>query len=296
MSQVGPSLSLPLAALGDDELLQEIRQLLGASRRVESQLVAHLAEADARRLYAREAFPSMFAYCTDALRLSEAEAYLRISVARASREHPVLLEMLADGRLYLSGIAKLAPHLTLTNRDSLLARAVHKSKREVEELIADLAPQPAVPATFRKLPAASPRGATRLRPLATASAQSDEFELRPDGVDVLSATRPPVVAPLGRERYRVQFTASAGLRDKLERLKTLLRHRHITPLTPCTGRRPAHRPRARREPLRLRERLRPAMCRRRGSRIPPSASVRDGRHPRPDQRPPPLPDAQRLAG
>ena len=54
----------------------------------------------------------MFAYCTGALHLSEGEAYLRIAVARASREHPMLLAMLGDGRLHLSGIALLAPHLT----------------------------------------------------------------------------------------------------------------------------------------------------------------------------------------
>ena len=73
-----------------------------------------------RRLYAREASPSMFAYCTEVLHLSEAEAYLRIAAARAAREHPLLLTMLADGRLHLTAIAKLAPHLTLENREDLL--------------------------------------------------------------------------------------------------------------------------------------------------------------------------------
>ncbi len=87
-----------LTSLSDEELVRRLRELLGQSRRVEADLVAHIGEMDARRLYAREAAPSMFAYCTEVLHLSEAEAYLRITVARASREHPVLLEMLADGR------------------------------------------------------------------------------------------------------------------------------------------------------------------------------------------------------
>ena len=40
-----------------------------------------------------QAYPgaTMFAYCTERLHLSEAEAYLRIAAARASREHPILL-------------------------------------------------------------------------------------------------------------------------------------------------------------------------------------------------------------
>ena len=104
--------SRPLASVPDDVLLRRLAEILGQSRRVEADLIAHIAEVDERRLYAREAFPSMFAYCTEALHLSEGEAYLRIAVARASREHPMLLPMLADGRLHLSGIALLAPHLT----------------------------------------------------------------------------------------------------------------------------------------------------------------------------------------
>jgi len=66
----------PLAALSDDDLLRRLAEILAPSRRVETDLVLHIAEVDERRLYAREAFPSMFAYCTQALHLSESEAYL----------------------------------------------------------------------------------------------------------------------------------------------------------------------------------------------------------------------------
>ena len=94
----------------------------------------------------------MHKYCTDVLHLSDAEAYLRIAAARASRRHPVLLTMLDDGRLHLSGIAVLAPHLTDTNCEELLARATHKSKRELLVLVAEIAPKPDVPPSIRKLP------------------------------------------------------------------------------------------------------------------------------------------------
>jgi hypothetical protein len=145
----------PLASLPDDELLRLLAELLGHSRRCESNLVAHIGEVDERGVYSREAVPSMFAYCVEVLHLSGAEAYLRIAAARAAREHPVLLEMLGDGRLHLSGIAKLAPILTVENRDALLSRAVHKSKRQIEELVAELAPRPDVPALMRRLPSRS---------------------------------------------------------------------------------------------------------------------------------------------
>ena len=102
----------PLRSVTDDDLLRRLLEPLQQSRRLESELVAHIAEVDKRRLYAREAASSMFSYCTEVRHLSEAEAYLRIAVSRASRQHTVLLTMLADGRLHLTGIAKLAPHLT----------------------------------------------------------------------------------------------------------------------------------------------------------------------------------------
>ena len=88
--------------VSDDELLRRLSELLQKSRRVEAELVAHIGEVDARRLYAREAAPSMFVYCTERLNLSEHEAYLRIGVARAARRHPMLLDILAEGRLPLS--------------------------------------------------------------------------------------------------------------------------------------------------------------------------------------------------
>ena len=236
----------PLATIPDDELLRRLADLLRASRRVESELVAHIAEVDERRLYAREAAPSMFAYCTEVLHLSEAEAYLRIAVARASRAHPVLLSLLADGSLHLTGIALLAPHLTPESRDALLRRAVHRSKRQIEELIAELAPRPDAPAVIRRLPDRRDSGpavellrAKRPEPglqegfdvspdrVAGSEPRPDPFgrdasQLRPDGVGRV-ASEVASIQPLGLARYKVQFTASASLRAKLERLRAMMR-------------------------------------------------------------------------
>jgi hypothetical protein len=204
-------------SLSDDQLLGRLSELLQSSRRVEAELVVHIGEVDDRRLFAREGWPSMFAYCTEALHLSEHEAYLRITVARAAREHPVLLTMLANGQLHLSGIAKLLPHLTRENRDLLLPQAAYKSKRQIEELVAQRAPQSDVPTLIRKLPA------RRTEPCAGVPA--DGLALGPDRVAAAAVAppqRPAVMAPLAPARYKVQFTASAAFHDKLQRLKALM--------------------------------------------------------------------------
>jgi hypothetical protein len=248
-----------LKSIPDDELLRRLSDLLHSSRRVEADLIAHIGEVDERRLFARDAAPSMFAWCTEVLHLSEAEAYLRISVARASREHPMLLDLLREGRLHLSGIARLAPHLTRENRQRLLERAAWKSKRQIQELIAEVSPRPDVPALMRKLPERRARGEQASgRALGSDLARSSR-ELHPDGagaelvpervggggserrleqvgaaatelcpepVEVprtASPARPARLEPLSPARYKVQFTASAELHDKLERLRALLR-------------------------------------------------------------------------
>ena len=204
---------LQLKSISDDDLLRRLSKLLRQSRRVESELVAHIGEVDSRRLFAGEACPSMFAYCTDVLHLSEHEAYLRIAVGRASREYPDILVMLEDGRLHLSGIAKLAPHMTEANRESLLARAAYKSKRQIEELVAEISPEPDVPTLIRKLPE------RREKPMPRPSA-----ELGPDQVASPKPKGLRPVEPLAPARYKVQFTASSELHAKLERVRALMPH------------------------------------------------------------------------
>jgi len=242
-----------VGSLSDDELLRRVSELLGQSRRTLVDLIAHIGEVDARRLFAREATPSMFAWCTERLHLSEHEAFLRIAVARASRRYPVLLEMLRDGRLHLSGIARLAPHLTPDNLEAVLKRATHKSKREIEELIAELAPRPEAASVVRRVsepgtkqsqaPAAQlvpervAGGPAEIGVEAAPSCGGDSGagaanaparllvpERVPDQVaPALRAGPVALVEPVAPARFRVHVTVSAELRDKLERLKALMR-------------------------------------------------------------------------
>jgi hypothetical protein len=144
----------------------------------------------------------------------------------------VLLAMLRDGRLHLSGIAMLAPLLTRENRDALLARATHRSKRQIQELVAELSPRPDAPSLMRKLPQKRQTPAPGA-PLGQDPGRLAALELVPDrvGAPATASTpappsapsRPAIVVPLSPTRYQVQFTASAELRDKLERLSALMR-------------------------------------------------------------------------
>jgi hypothetical protein len=198
--------------LGDEELLDRLRKLVVRSNATEAELIAHLAEVDERRLYLPRR-TSLWDFCLLDLGFSENVAANRIAVARESRQFPRMLEMLRQGRIHLSGLRMLYGHLTTEGSEELLAEAVGKTKRQIEELLARRYPKPAVPDRIRKLPSAAVSASTSV----------------PEPAPLLSleAPAPPpraVVAPLSAEAYRVQFTASPELRDKIRQAQELLRH------------------------------------------------------------------------
>jgi hypothetical protein len=115
-------------------------------------LLAAIAEIDERRLWAEHACPSMFALCVERFHMSESTAVNRIWAARTVRRFPVILEMLGRGELHLSGIRKLAKHLSEENHRTLLDRAKHKTSHEIERLEAVNARGPAGPPASRPGP------------------------------------------------------------------------------------------------------------------------------------------------
>src|SRR5207244_12733399 len=131
-----------IASLSNDELLAATRDLVRRSCSVEAELLVHLGEIDERKLYLDRAFSSMFTFCTRELGFSEGAAYNRILVARAARKLPALIDSIRTGRVHLAGLRLLAPHLTQENQEHLLAKAAGRTKDEIAELVAALAPRP----------------------------------------------------------------------------------------------------------------------------------------------------------
>ena len=240
MVERGMNINNPLdaaAALSDTELLSTVKRLAANERHATVQLVAHLAAVDARRLYLGEGCSSLFIYCTQVLHLSEHAAYARIEAARAARRFPMLLDAIAIGALHLTAVTLIAPHLTPDNADRVIAAATHKTKREVEELVAALRPQPPVPSSVRKLPQTTQSHSRHTagvhaeipgshseadipRAAALVVEASGAGEVRP------SAQREPhaAIRPLAPEQYLVKFTASRATHDKLREAQALLRH------------------------------------------------------------------------
>jgi len=125
-----------LAHMSDEDLARDIAALVTRDRVGTALLLAHLAEFDARKLFRSAGYPSMFAYCVGALHFSEPGASKRIQAARAAKRFPILYPALAAGRLHLSAICLIAPHLNDQNAEELIEAATYRSKRDVESLVA----------------------------------------------------------------------------------------------------------------------------------------------------------------
>ncbi len=105
-----------------------------------------------------------------------------------------------------------------------MARATHKTKRELLVLVAEIAPKPDVSPSIRKLPKRRQKPESEQRTScaeSTPSGKSPAPEPEPARAPE-AADKPPVVEPLAPARYKVQFTASAELHEKLQRLAALM--------------------------------------------------------------------------
>ena len=253
-----------VSSLSDADLLTRVERIVQGERHATVVLIVHLAEIEHRGLYLREGYGSMFNYCVQSLHLSEYAAYHRIEAARLAVRFPALLEALERGDVHLAAVRQIAPILTFENHVEVLAGAKHKTKREIAEWVGARHPRPAVVASIRKVavgkvvaeagsePEAAVAGGVaggvvggvitdpttvpRSSPapgLTDSRAGSGDRDAAGEGSPgdapafALSPQRAAKaeIVPLGAQRYRVQFTASAATHDKLRRAQELLRHR-----------------------------------------------------------------------
>ena len=232
-----------LSHVGDSQLRHDLASLVARDRATTALLLAHIAEFDARRLYLPAAYPSMHAYCVHESKLSEDAAYKRIRVARAARSYPALFAAISEGKLTLNTVMLLAPHLSSRNARDLLAAAEHKTRSELEELIASRFPRSEAPELVPDLEVAE----LAARPVDSDSdlvrspddserqlvpgpvAPTAQLAARP--VQIGSQLAPGQVAPRSRvtpvapEQFLLQLTIGRATRDKLQHAQNLLGHR-----------------------------------------------------------------------
>jgi hypothetical protein len=240
-----------LPRLDDHALRERFTVLVASDRQTTADLLRCIDEIDRRRLWAKDACGSMFAWCLEYFHMSEAMVSKRIRGARTARVYPLVFEMVERGELHLTGITQLAAHLTEENHRAVLTRAKHLTMREIEKLVAEIAPKPDVASRIVKLPrrtAGLERNLERAQPgegplpTDTPSASSEPSQLLSNeslGMRLSSGPEPVALpasaakattkrlghlAPLSPRRFKVEITIGEETHDTLRQLQDLLSH------------------------------------------------------------------------
>lgn len=212
--------SYRLSGLADDVLLRQG----AASARNEfastAVLLAHIAEIEARHLYADEGYDSMCAFCVGEWGLCEYAAYRRIGAARLARRFPALFESVADGRLSLTAVNLLEPALTEENATELIAAAARLTKRQLRDLLAERSE--VGPVSSHGCVEAPDNSCTPLAP-ALVAPNGASAEGGAEGVELMAVPATPA-APPASPRIPLHAVLSQEAHDDLAYLKALLGH------------------------------------------------------------------------
>ena len=242
-----------LVGLGNSELLAGLSELARQSNVLTAQLLAHLVELEERKLHLELGFSSLFAYCVEALRMSEGTAGRRVTAARVCHRFPEVFERVARGELHLCALCALASYLKPENAHALFEACTGKTRRPVEELLAGRFPRPDVREQIRRLPMRAQPGAAASRTWPTArlvspptapqvsvivpnpptnavpnplsNAVPNPLPMPPAATGGEARRRARELEPLSADRFGVHFTADAELRELIERARALARHR-----------------------------------------------------------------------
>ncbi|MFA6003545.1 MAG: hypothetical protein WC881_05705 [Elusimicrobiota bacterium] len=223
---------MDLKNLEDAELLTRIKDLVRKEREDTAEIIAHLAEIDSRDLALRLAFPSLFAYCIRELGYSDSAAYYRIRAARTVRRFPQVLNMIKTGAIGLEAIVRLHPHLNAPDAVKLLESAQGKSIREIESMVAGLAPLPDKPDMARMIAVRKKAPVSRQAPKEPIFHTTPDVPERLPAPDSLEPATPPTAAPSQPgtppevKRVHFAFTAEEDTLLLLRRAQELLRHKY----------------------------------------------------------------------
>jgi len=212
--------------VSDAALEKQLGVRVAQDRATTADLLADLGEYQDRQLYLPSGYPSMFVYCMRRLHMSEDMTSRRLRAARAAREFPAIFTAVADGRLHLTAVVLLAPYLDKAPPQELIAAATHKSRSEVERMLAERFPQADMAPRVRALPhtavvpEASPAPARVNVPVREHANQPGS----PAPARVDAPASPGRVIPLAPKRFGVQFTMGESAHDDLMAVQDLLRH------------------------------------------------------------------------
>jgi hypothetical protein len=133
------------------DLISKTKALVVEERRVTLEVLKYIREIDRRRTYAELGFSSLWKFLVKELCYSSAAAYRRIESMRLLCDVPTAEAKIEDGSLSLSTAAALSQFFKVEKKEfkksysvgekqTLIEQVSHKSKRDVEKILAEKSP------------------------------------------------------------------------------------------------------------------------------------------------------------
>ena len=214
-----------VAALSDRELLAQTGNLARVERHLQGTIIDHLAEIEARSLFLRRGFASLFEYAVRELGYSDAAAGRRIAAMRLCADNPHTRERLRDGSLSLSAAAEL--QWAFDRQRRRLPPVAATATQRADTPRADT-PQAATTPAVAALPTEPPLvldavGRQKLVEGAAGKSTRQVKQMLAD-LDPELAAAADRVRPLGNGRYELKALIDAECQRGLEQLTGLLSH------------------------------------------------------------------------
>lgn len=141
MLNQGTAIESRVLHASDDELISEVKAVLGIERRALVRFLSILASIDTRQIYVEAGYASLFTFLTHALHLSEGSAAKRVRACRLIQQHPQMLALVESGAIHLSAASLLFAHKDDDRFAELLRESAFKSARAIEFMLAKAFPK-----------------------------------------------------------------------------------------------------------------------------------------------------------
>lgn len=133
-----------LKHLTDKQLHNDTKNLAAYERKITAQLLHHLREIEARKLFSEYGYSSLFAYCIQELSLSEAAAARRVNASRSLKDLPEIEKKIENGDLTLTNLNKALDKFKQENitdkefQKEVLATIENTSTKECEKVLSEI--------------------------------------------------------------------------------------------------------------------------------------------------------------
>lgn len=133
-----------LSHLTDKTLLEDVKKLSLQDRKLDIEILYHLAEIDRRKLFSSLKYPSLYEYCIKELKFSEGSTHRRIVAARVLHEIPEVEEKLISGALNLMNVSLAVKFMKENNireseqKKKIISQIENLSKKACEQKLFEI--------------------------------------------------------------------------------------------------------------------------------------------------------------